>query len=95
MSYAKFLQVVKENSLGPKTPAFMIGEKVGVVVFALQELVISGLYIFGAWRFLQLQSILQRPIHRQTMKLLIIANLLVVMLDLSLVCFEYLSLWGL
>lgn len=72
----------------------MTGEKVEVVIFAIQEFVLSSLYMVEAWRLLKLKMILPRPGDQRTMKRLIVANIIIILMDFSLLCLEFLALWG-
>ncbi len=60
-----------------------------LTVFFLQEVIISGLYIFETAKLLKLHSGIAEAGMRRVMCHLILVNVYVVLLDISILCLEY------
>jgi hypothetical protein len=79
------------NSDGPdvfSTP-YSIYEKIQITIFFLQELIISGLYVWAAAKVLKPVGTMKGKNIRTAMKHLIYINLFVVFFDLTLLATEY------
>ncbi|KAF7544099.1 hypothetical protein G7Z17_g10211 [Cylindrodendrum hubeiense] len=71
--------------------AFDIYERIQLAGFSIQESIISGLYIWEASRELKPIFALKKIAARKVMRHLIIVNVLVVLLDISLMIIQYLD----
>ncbi|KAH7187579.1 hypothetical protein DER44DRAFT_853461 [Fusarium oxysporum] len=72
-------------------PAFEIYERIQLAGFSIQESVISGLYIWEAAHGLQPIFAIRRATERKVIRHLIMVNILVVLLDISLLLTQYLD----
>ncbi|KAH7165243.1 hypothetical protein EDB81DRAFT_249138 [Dactylonectria macrodidyma] len=72
-------------------PAFNVYERVQLAGFTIQESIISGLYIWEAYRGLQPIFAMKKIATRKVIRELIIVNVLVVLLDISLIITQYLD----
>ncbi|PNP59905.1 hypothetical protein FNYG_14767 [Fusarium nygamai] len=72
-------------------PAFEIYERIQLAGFSIQESVISGLYIWEAAHGLQPIFAVRRATERKVIRHLIMVNILVVLLDISLLLTQYLD----
>ncbi|KAM5349681.1 hypothetical protein ACJ41O_006186 [Fusarium nematophilum] len=72
-------------------PAFNIYERVQLAGFFLQESIISGLYIWETARGLKPIFAVRRAMERKIIRNLIIVNVLVIVLDISLLVTQYLD----
>lgn len=75
----------------PYTQAYTIYEKVQITIFFLQEVVISGLYIWSTWTALKPGSMVMARELRKAIKHLLAINILIVVLDLTLLATEYMG----
>jgi hypothetical protein len=66
-----------------------------VTIFFLQELVISGLYILATTKFLRVTAITRRDGHMDVMRHLIGVSILIIILDITILAFEYANLYSL
>jgi hypothetical protein len=57
--------------------------------FSLQEFIISGLYVFETRKILKLSAMFRKKRTRQVMRHLICINILIIILDVSLLALEY------
>ncbi|KAL5611342.1 hypothetical protein FOBRF1_007459 [Fusarium oxysporum] len=80
---------------GPFVNPYSAWEKIQVTIIFLQELVISGLYILSTTKFLRVTAITGRDGHRDVMRHLIGVSILVVILDITILAFEYANLYSL
>ncbi|PNP85319.1 hypothetical protein FNYG_01336 [Fusarium nygamai] len=71
--------------------AFEIYERIQLAGFSIQESVISGLYVWEAAHGLQPIFAIRRATERKMIKHLIMVNILVVLLDVSLLLTQYLD----
>ncbi|KAF4974584.1 hypothetical protein FZEAL_8511 [Fusarium zealandicum] len=71
--------------------AFNIYERIQLAGFFLQESIISGLYIWETARGLKPIFAFKRAIERKVIRHLIIVNILVILLDITLLLTQYLS----
>ncbi|KAF5004811.1 hypothetical protein FDECE_8710 [Fusarium decemcellulare] len=79
----------------PFVKPYSVYEKIQVTVFFLQEMIISGLYIFETVKFMRATAIAGREGHRDLMRHLIGVSVLVVILDITILAFEYADLYSL
>ncbi|KAK4077197.1 hypothetical protein Purlil1_12470 [Purpureocillium lilacinum] len=79
------------NSHSPKPFAqpYAVFEKLQLTVFFVQEVIISGLYIFETTKLLKLQHGVAESGMRRVMGHLILVNVFVVLLDISILCLEF------
>jgi hypothetical protein len=59
-------------------------EQIEISAFCLQEFIISGLYVYYTWKFLKLREAFQRKKTRRVMKDLILINVLIILMDVTL-----------
>lgn len=75
---------------------YAILERIQITVFCVQEFILSGLYVWKAWRFLAIYrsggSKTQDKL-RAMMLHLILSNVVVVSLDITIIVLEYLGLY--
>lgn len=74
-----------ENLLKP----FIIYEKIQLTGFCIQEFIISGLYIWETIHALKPVLMMKGPNERKVIRYLILINILIVLLDISLLITEY------
>ncbi|KAH7146652.1 hypothetical protein B0J13DRAFT_419123, partial [Dactylonectria estremocensis] len=72
-------------------PAFDIYERIQLAGFSIQETIISGLYIWEVSRGLKPIFVIKKTTERKVIRHLIIVNILVVLLDISLIITQYLD----
>jgi hypothetical protein len=72
-------------------PAFEIYERIQLAGFSIQESIISGLYIWEAAHGLQPIFAIKRATKREVIRHLIMVNILVVLLDISILLTQYLD----
>ncbi|KAM5349282.1 hypothetical protein ACJ41O_005789 [Fusarium nematophilum] len=77
----------------PFVKPYSIYEKVQVTIFFLQEIVISLLYIFASAKLWRFAAVTGRDSSREIMRHLIGVSLLVVILDITILAFEYADLY--
>jgi hypothetical protein len=76
--------------------AYSVYEKVQVTIFFIQELVISGLYIFETSKLMRLEaSIRGGESTRRILNHLIYVNVIIVILDITILVLEYAGLYSL
>jgi hypothetical protein len=68
-------------------------EKIQVTAFCIQEFIISGLYLYETRRILQPSASFQKKRTRQVMLHLIYVNVLIILMDITLLCTEYANLY--
>lgn len=68
-------------------------EKIQVTAFCIQEFIISGLYVYYTREMLNPGETFQKKRNRQIMLHLIYVNILVILMDITLLCTEYASLY--
>ncbi|RDL32702.1 uncharacterized protein BP5553_09158 [Venustampulla echinocandica] len=73
---------------------FTIIDKVGVVVFGIQEGIISAIYIFETRKLLKNNEMIWRTNAKKVMRDLIIANIFIVIMDIIVLFLEFLGYWG-
>ncbi|EEU42657.1 uncharacterized protein NECHADRAFT_47747, partial [Fusarium vanettenii 77-13-4] len=71
--------------------AFNIYERIQLAGFFLQESIISGFYIWETARGLKPIFVIKKALERKIIRNLIIVNILVILLDISLLITQYLS----
>lgn len=84
------------NSSNPgpfKTP-FKVYEKIQVTGFAIQECIISGLYIRETWRMLKPAMDVRGQRARRIIMHLIAVNIIIIIMDITLLCTEYANLYA-
>ncbi|KAL7941559.1 hypothetical protein V8C42DRAFT_178227 [Trichoderma barbatum] len=73
---------------------YKITERIEIIVFFLQEMMLSGLYIYETVKLLRLGGSLgNRRSSRRLLKNLILVNILVMLLDITIVCLEFAGLY--
>lgn len=72
-------------------PAFNVYERVQLAGFFVQESIISGLYIYETARGLKPIFAIKRAMERKVMRHMITVNVVVILLDVSLLVTQYLS----
>ncbi|RDL30657.1 Uncharacterized protein BP5553_10002 [Venustampulla echinocandica] len=72
---------------------YSIMEKVQVTAFCIQEFIISGLYVYATRQILKPGGVFQKKRTRQVMLHLIYVNVLVILMDITLLCTEYANLY--
>jgi hypothetical protein len=77
----------------PFVEAYSIYEKVQVTIFFIQEGIISALYIASTASLMKLKSTLHGDSSRSIMKHLIYVNILIVLLDITILGLEYSGLY--
>jgi hypothetical protein len=68
-------------------------EKIQVTAFCIQEFIISGLYVYYTRQILKPGESFQKKRTRQVMMHLIYVNILVILMDITLLCTEYANLY--
>ena len=68
-------------------------EKIQVTGFCLQEFIISGLYVYSTKQILKPGATFQKKRFRQVMRHLIYVNILVILMDITLLGTEYANLY--
>jgi hypothetical protein len=68
-------------------------EKIQVTGFCIQEFIISGLYVYSTRKILKPGETFQKKRFRQVMRHLIYVNILVILMDITLLCTEYANLY--
>jgi hypothetical protein len=74
---------------GPFIPIYSIYEKVQLTVFFVQELIISGLYVYETFHILKPADTLKAKSRRTVLTHLIYVNIIVILLDITLLGIEY------
>ncbi|KAI3331414.1 hypothetical protein HD806DRAFT_477294 [Xylariaceae sp. AK1471] len=77
----------------PFVEPYSIYEKVQVTIFFIQESIISALYIASTASLMKLKSLLHGDTNRQIMKHLIYVNVMIVLLDITILGLEYSGLY--
>lgn len=72
---------------------YSIMEKIQVTAFCIQEFIISGLYLYETRRLLQPGAAFQKKRARRVMIHLIIVNIVIILMDITLLCTEYANLY--
>ncbi|KAL7934404.1 hypothetical protein V8C35DRAFT_302497 [Trichoderma chlorosporum] len=74
---------------------YKITERIEIIVFFLQEMMLSGLYIYETLKLLRLGGSLgNKRSSRRLLKNLILVNVLVIVLDITIVCLEFANLYN-
>lgn len=73
--------------------AYSIYDRVEMTVFSAQEFIISSLYVFETHKLLKSKIVFRKKRTRQVMRDLIYINILIVILDLTLLALEYANLF--
>ncbi|KAI9765335.1 MAG: hypothetical protein M1839_005520 [Geoglossum umbratile] len=74
-------------------PKYQIWERIQVTIFALQEIIISSLYIFETRKVLNPTRVFQEERIRRAMTHLIYMSIFVIFLDISILCVQYANLF--
>ena len=78
------------SSPGIWVKPYSIMEKIQVTIFFIQEIIISGIYIFETTKLLRLeQTVGNRKSSRRLMNHLIFVNILIILLDITILGLEY------
>jgi hypothetical protein len=72
---------------------YSVMEKIQVTAFCIQEFTISGLYLYQTRRILKPTSTFQKRRTRRVMLHLIYVNVLIILMDVTLLCTEYANLY--
>ncbi|RSM01224.1 hypothetical protein CEP52_008658 [Fusarium oligoseptatum] len=78
---------------GPFVTPYSIYEKIQVTIFFIQEMIISGLYIYSTTKILRIDAVTGRNESRDVMRHLIAVSVIVVILDITILAFEYANLY--
>lgn len=92
------VMVYGANSANPApfVMPYSIYEKVQVTIFFIQEIIISGFYIFETTKMLRLhRGVHDKKSARDLMTHLILVNIVIVMLDITILALEYAGLYDL
>ena len=73
----------------PFIKPYMVYEKVQVTIFFIQEVIISGLYVYKTFQILNSEGGIRGRNGRQVMNHLIYVNIMVIVLDVTLISLEY------
>ncbi|KAH7357386.1 hypothetical protein BKA66DRAFT_387690, partial [Pyrenochaeta sp. MPI-SDFR-AT-0127] len=73
----------------PFIKPYMIYEKVQVTIFFIQEVIISGLYVHKTFQILRSEGGIRGRNARRVMNHLIFVNIVVILLDVTLISLEY------
>ncbi|KAK7424596.1 hypothetical protein QQZ08_008606 [Neonectria magnoliae] len=84
---------VNSNNPGPFLTPYDVYEKVQLSVFFLQEIIISGLYVWETTKRLKLETSVGNKKTLQVLSHLIYVNILVVLLDVSILALEFANLY--
>src|SRR5438046_10416498 len=68
-------------------------EKIQITAFSIQEFIISAMYLYETRRILQPSATFQKKRTRQVMMHLIYVNVLIILMDITLLCTEYANLY--
>ncbi|KAF2994972.1 hypothetical protein E8E13_003397 [Curvularia kusanoi] len=80
---------VNSNNPGPFQGPYAIYEKIQLTVFVLQELIISSLYVYETVNLLKMETTIGNNSSRNILRHLIYVNVLVMLLDCSIVGLEF------
>lgn len=90
--------VLHYGSNSPKAhmfrPTYKVYEPLQLTVFFLQEIIISGLYLWKTRQFLQLRQIVGSSNAKKTMRHLIYVNIGVILLDITIISLEFANLYA-
>ncbi|KAF1924739.1 uncharacterized protein M421DRAFT_424629 [Didymella exigua CBS 183.55] len=81
------------NNPGPFQGPYAIYEKIQLTVFVIQELIISGLYVYETMKLLRLERTIGNNGSRTILYHLIYVNILVMLLDFSIIGLEFANLY--
>lgn len=84
----------ESNNSHPYILPYTIYEKVQVTIFFIQELIISGLYIFHTIKVLQPEGNIRGKTSRRVMTHLTYVNIFIVILDITILGLEYSGLYS-
>ena len=87
-------QAVKNNAIDPTYKPFEILEKVSVTILTTQELIISLVYLIAATRLLRIGKSVHRKGNDRRIKMLFLANVAIICIDICTMTLEYMALWG-
>jgi hypothetical protein len=73
---------------------FVIAEKVIATLFFIQEMILSGTYLYYTRKMLKPGEAFQKQRFREVMLHLIYTNILIIALDIALLSLEYTAIWG-
>lgn len=80
---------------GPYITAYSVYEKIQVSLFFIQEVIVSGLYIWYIYKALQMQEALRGAQASRMLYHLVVVNILVIILDVVVLVLEYNNLYNL
>lgn len=89
-----FGQAVKNNAIDPTYKPFEIMEKIAVSILTTQEVIISMVYLIATVRILRIGESVQRKGNRRRIKMLFLANVAIICIDVCTITLEFLALWG-
>ena len=69
-------------------------EKVSVAILTTQEVIISVVYLIATVRILKIGESVQRKGNRHRIKMLFLANVAIICIDICTITLEYMALWG-
>jgi len=84
------------SNSGPFIKPYSIYEKVQVTIFFIQEIIISGLYIMETAKLMRAQRDLRSNRTRRLLMIhLVVVNIIVILLDITILALEYVGLYDL
>ena len=72
---------------------YNVMEKVQMTAFCIQEFTISSVYVYETRRFLKPSENFQKERTRRVMRNLLYVNVLLILMDITLLCTEYANLY--
>ena len=87
-------QAVKNDAIDPSYKPFVIMERISVAVLTTQEIIISVVYLVAAVRICRMGETLQRKGCRRKVRLLFLANVFIIFIDVCTITLEYMAFWG-
>ncbi|RDW87459.1 hypothetical protein BP5796_03153 [Coleophoma crateriformis] len=87
------LNVSNSSEAAKFTSAYSIMEKIQMTGFSIQELIISALYLHSTKQILKPGALFQKKSYRKLMSHLIYVNILVILMDITLLCTEYMNMY--
>ncbi|KAF2653474.1 hypothetical protein K491DRAFT_602720, partial [Lophiostoma macrostomum CBS 122681] len=80
--------------MDPTYKPFEVMEKVSIVMFTVQEIIISSVYLFETVRILRVGELVHKKSNRRRVQLLFLANIAIIAIDVTTITLEFVGLWG-
>jgi hypothetical protein len=80
--------------LNPTYKPFEVTDKIAIVMFTAQELIISSVYLWESVRILRVGELVQKKSNRHRIQLLFLANIVIIAMDVITITLEFSALWG-